>query len=73
MTPKTRLGDTHIGFTSELSGILYILYSWGNSSFPEKRPLDKWGIAVPRFKFKRLRKDHNVQQKWLLGTMGTCV
>lgn len=60
MILKIRLGDIYIGLIFEFFGIFYIFYFWGNSSFLEKRFLDKWGIVVLRFKFKRFRKDYNV-------------
>lgn len=65
VTAKIPLGGTLGRLTSgltELFGTFHWSLVWGEVRLPEKGLMDKWGVAVICFKFKRPRKDRNVQR-----------
>lgn len=65
VTAKIPLGGTLGRLTSgltELFGTFHWSLVWGEVRLPEKGLMDKWGVAVTCFKFKRPRKDRNVQR-----------
>ena len=71
VTPKAPCGGTPIRFIagpSELLGRVCSSLFLGELEVARKRPLDKSGVAVMCVKFKRPRKDQDIQQKWLVRT-----